>query len=88
MSGRPHAVTCRVCGARGLEPDDDIAPGLCPRCLDAAMARLTVQFIGLLEMLGPAAAVRAMRSRMVAAGLTPLAAGRFLDALAAGRTEL
>ncbi len=31
------ATTCRFCGAEGLEDDDDVAPGVCPTCLDQRM---------------------------------------------------
>jgi hypothetical protein len=33
-----HVVTCRACGARGIEDETDPCPGLCPPCLDAALS--------------------------------------------------
>jgi hypothetical protein len=38
-----HVVTCRACGARGIEDETDPCPGVCPPCLEAALSGVTDQ---------------------------------------------
>ena len=45
-------VTCRECGARGLEDETDPCPGLCPRCLDQELFVLTGQLALLMDKPG------------------------------------
>jgi len=71
-------ATCRVCLAQGYEEPDDVAPGICPPCLERTMARLTVEFDDLCRTQGLAVALGRIRDEMVVSGLTPEAAESFL----------
>jgi hypothetical protein len=80
-------AVCRRCGRIGLEDPDDVAPGVCPRCLDALMAALTAK-LALYVQIAPSLeeALERIRPEMLRAGLTPAAADRFLARALAGET--
>ncbi len=68
-------ATCRFCGAVDLESPDDVAPGICPTCLDQRMAAA-------LDELTPITTLAEQYNLLRRVGLTDEAARGFL--LAAG----
>jgi len=82
--------TCRYCGRQSGDEfsfgPDDMAPGVCPTCIDARMSALMLAAARRLKGLAgqgstPAQVLRAwLRNEMVAFGITPTWAQRFIDA--------
>lgn len=77
---KARAVICRFCGKPGRETDGDVAPGVCPACLDARMEAATER-LGRLVATLPLEEVVAQQFRHLCdeVGLTPEAARLFLQ---------
>lgn len=71
-------AVCRFCGARGREEESDVAPGVCPSCLDERMARATEHFAANTARLGLGEALRRAHAEFVGFGMTEEASRAFL----------
>jgi hypothetical protein len=77
MKAKGKAVTCRQCGKPGRETPDDPAPGLCPACLDAALARVFFGGNGLALVLGDPDAPSKVVADLRALGVTEKALAEY-----------